>query len=60
MTKQKNPKVGDTVGWAIVLDPPYNSVLYLSDTRKKSRDWLVSAKGSAKTHARIAKIVLSK
>ncbi len=60
MTKQKNPKVGDTVGWAVVLDHPYKSVLYLSDTRKKSRDWLISAMGSAKNHARIAKIILSK
>ena len=59
MTKQKNPKTGDVVGWAVI-NTKTGSVVYVRSSRKNAREQAWRETYSENVIHRIGKIVLSK
>lgn len=58
MTKQKKPKVGDTVGWVVITS--IGGIVSWYPSRLKARDRVWREKYSDERGYRIAKIVISK
>ncbi len=59
MTKQKKPKTGDVVGWAVI-NTTTGSVVYVRSSRKNAREQAWRETYSENVIHRIGKIVLSK
>lgn len=59
MTKQKKPKTGDVLGWAVI-NTKTGSVVYVRSSRKNAREQAWRETYSENVIHRIGKIVLSK